>query len=147
LFEKFINYALLPQQKTTPSSSLPRRAQGLLSVAHLQLLLDNGVSARKLLVQHNLRLVISIAKRYTNRGVEISDLVQEVCRLVCLHLVLGARYALCMCMHNGVGAHSLLPLCGSAFWVCILPEVSLEAVQKLHKHRREPAVMHLLRIR
>ena len=69
-------------------------------MAHLQLLLDNGVSARKLLVQHNLRLVISIAKRYTNRGVEISDLVQEVCCLVCIRPVLGACYALCMCMHN-----------------------------------------------
>ncbi len=57
-------------------------------MAHLQLLLDNGVSARKLLVQHNVRLVISIAKRYTNRGVEISDLVQEVRCPVCVHVVL-----------------------------------------------------------
>ncbi|KAK9840772.1 hypothetical protein WJX81_003904 [Elliptochloris bilobata] len=51
--------------------------QGLLSAAHLQLLLANAVAARALLVQHNLRLVISIAKRYTNRGVDVADLVQE----------------------------------------------------------------------
>ena len=52
--------------------------QGLHSAAHLQLLLANAAGARSLLVQHNLRLVISIAKRYANRGVDTADLVQDV---------------------------------------------------------------------
>ena len=52
--------------------------QGLQSAGHLQLLLANAATARTLLVQHNLRLVISIAKRYMNRGVEVADLVQDV---------------------------------------------------------------------
>ena len=52
--------------------------QGLHSAMHLQLLLANAAAARSLLVQHNLRLVISIAKRYSNRGVEMADLVQDV---------------------------------------------------------------------
>lgn len=55
-----------------------RTVQGLHSAMHLQLLLANAAAARSLLVQHNLRLVISIAKRYSNRGVDIADLVQDV---------------------------------------------------------------------
>lgn len=52
--------------------------QGLQSAVQLQLLLANAAAARALLVQHNLRLVISIAKRHANRGVDIADLVQDV---------------------------------------------------------------------
>ena len=55
-----------------------RRAQGLQSAAQLRLLLANSAAARKLLMQHNYRLVISGAKRYIGRGVETADLVQEV---------------------------------------------------------------------
>ena len=33
--------------------------------------------ARKTIIKHNLRLVINIAKRYSNNGIEFSDLIQE----------------------------------------------------------------------
>ena len=43
----------------------------------LQTALENGRRAKSEMIQANLRLVVSIAKRYTNRGVSFLDLVQE----------------------------------------------------------------------
>jgi hypothetical protein len=51
--------------------------QGLQSEAHLQLILENTRRARELMMQYNLRLVISIAKQYMGQGVELQDLIQE----------------------------------------------------------------------
>lgn len=38
---------------------------------------DAGISAKNLLIQCNLKLVVSIAKHYVNRGMEFLDLIQE----------------------------------------------------------------------
>ena len=51
--------------------------QGLKSEEHLELLKRNAAQARDLLIQHNVRLVISMAKNYKWCGMELQDLIQE----------------------------------------------------------------------
>ena len=51
--------------------------QGLKSEDHVLLMRKNATEARNLLIQHNVRLVISMAKNYKWRGVELQDLIQE----------------------------------------------------------------------
>jgi RNA polymerase primary sigma factor len=62
------------QRTRRRSRSLPRCAQ---TCDALEERLAHGRQAKRLMVEHNLRLVVSIAKRYIGRGVPLGDLVQE----------------------------------------------------------------------
>ncbi len=48
-----------------------------LNVQELDRTLATGLRAKQKMIEGNLRLVIHVAKKYQNRGLEISDLVQE----------------------------------------------------------------------
>ena len=56
-----------------------RRRLPLLGAVHgdLELLVGEGVKAKQRLIEANLRLVVSIAKRYIGRGLVFLDLIQE----------------------------------------------------------------------
>jgi RNA polymerase primary sigma factor len=67
-----VEAGVLAAERLSDGRRLSRRER-----AGLEWLVQDGASAKADLIEANLRLVVSIAKRYTGRGVPFLDLVQE----------------------------------------------------------------------
>ena len=67
----------LAEQRDCQPSLLEWAQQAKLSVTELQQALAKGEVAKRKMVEANLRLVVSIAKKYTKHNMDILDLVQE----------------------------------------------------------------------
>lgn len=68
----------LPELKATMAAGKRRWADlAGLTVEDLEKILANGAASKQLMINSNLRLVVSVAKKYQNRGLELLDLIQE----------------------------------------------------------------------
>ncbi|PZD70374.1 RNA polymerase sigma factor SigA2 [Acaryochloris thomasi RCC1774] len=78
--ERWAREADISAETLKPSLSTGKKSWAQhtdLSVAELEKILKEGVRAKEHMIQANLRLVVSVAKKYQNRGLELLDLIQE----------------------------------------------------------------------
>ena len=68
---------LLDQQQQDSDASEAWAARCELSLTELRQALHRGRRAKERMIQANLRLVVAVAKKYQQRGLELLDLVQE----------------------------------------------------------------------
>ena len=69
--------ALLEQQQDDQTASEAWAARCDISLSELRQALHRGRRAKERMIQANLRLVVSVARKYQQRGLELLDLVQE----------------------------------------------------------------------
>jgi RNA polymerase nonessential primary-like sigma factor len=78
--EKWAAAAEIPIQELKPTLSAGKRAWAALNgqtVPELEQMITEGIRAKEHMIKANLRLVVSVAKKYQNRGLELLDLIQE----------------------------------------------------------------------
>ena len=74
---EIIRKKLAKKNQKQPTKAELTAAVGLDTPRQLDILLYKGKVAKRKMIRSNLRLVVSIAKRYLNRGVPFLDLIQE----------------------------------------------------------------------
>jgi RNA polymerase nonessential primary-like sigma factor len=78
--ERWAREADIAVEALKPSLSAGKKAWAQhrgLAVAELETILKEGTRSKEHMIQANLRLVVSVAKKYQNRGLELLDLIQE----------------------------------------------------------------------
>ncbi|MBE9109715.1 RNA polymerase sigma factor SigC [Nodosilinea sp. LEGE 07298] len=78
--ERWASAAEVPIADLKPTLAAGKRAWAELSnlsVPELEKAISEGIRAKEHMIKANLRLVVSVAKKYQNRGLELLDLIQE----------------------------------------------------------------------
>jgi RNA polymerase nonessential primary-like sigma factor len=79
-WERWANEAGVDVADLKPIQAVGKRCWAELaemSVAELEQIIADGTKAKDHMIKANLRLVVSVAKKYQNRGLELLDLIQE----------------------------------------------------------------------